>query len=54
MIGLVGSSLKDIPIRMISFGASSSNITLLIDTENKPKALNYLSESLFLNTPAYV
>ncbi len=54
MIGLVGSSLKDIPIRMISFGASNNNITLLIDTENKPKALNLLSESLFLNTPIYV
>ncbi len=54
MVGLVGASLKNIPIRMISFGASSSNITLLIGTENKPKALNFLSESLFLNKAAYV
>lgn len=54
MIGLVGSGLKNVPIRMISFGASNSNITLLIDTDNKPQALNYLSETLFLNTPAYV
>lgn len=54
MIALVSSSLKNIPLRMISFGASDSNITLLLDTENKPKALNLLSETLFINTPTYV
>lgn len=54
IIGMVSSSLRNIPLRMISFGASSSNITLLLDTENKPKALNLLSESLFLNTPTDV
>jgi len=53
MIGLVGTGLKNIPIRMISFGASNSNITLLIDTNNKSEALNYLSESLF-KTAVYV
>ena len=53
MIGLIGTGLKNIPIRMISFGASNSNITLLIDTDRKPEALNYLSESLF-KTSVYV
>ena len=53
MIGQVGMGLKNIPIRMISFGASNSNITLLIDTINKAEALNYLSESLF-KTAVYV
>ncbi|WP_444998046.1 aspartate kinase [Aliikangiella sp. IMCC44359] len=41
------SSLKDIPIRMISYGGSAHNITLLISEDLKVKALNALHKGLF-------
>ena len=45
-------SLKDIPLRMISFGGSRSNISVLIDTSNKVQALTKLNEGIFdRNTP---
>jgi len=53
LIGQVGMALADIPIRMLSFGSNNSNITLLVNTDQKAEALNYLSESLF-KTPVYV
>jgi aspartate kinase len=40
-------SLQDIPLRMISYGGSRSNISLLIDTSNKVEALNKLNEGIF-------
>ena len=40
-------ALKDIPVRMISYGGSNYNISLLIRKEDKVKALNLLSERLF-------
>jgi len=39
--------LQDIPLRMISYGGSDYNMSLLIDTKNKAKALNLLNEGLF-------
>lgn len=47
MANRVTEALKDIPIRMISYGGSRHNISILIDTENKKEALNALSKSLF-------
>lgn len=41
------NALKDIPIRMISYGGSNYNISLLIKAEDKKKALNLLSEAIF-------
>ena len=41
------SSLKDIPIRMISFGGSESNISILISAGNKKEALKALNTGLF-------
>jgi len=41
------SCLTDIPIRMISYGGSDFNMSLLIDTENKAEALNLLNKGLF-------
>ena len=35
--------LKQIPIKMISYGASHRSICLVIDSENKIKALNLLN-----------
>ena len=39
--------LKDIPVRMISYGGSNNNISLLVDTQNKIEALKILNEKLF-------
>ena len=40
-------ALKDIPVRMISYGGSNYNISFLISKDDKVKALNLLSEKLF-------
>ncbi|WP_406685549.1 aspartate kinase [Seonamhaeicola sp. MEBiC1930] len=39
--------LKDVKIRMISYGGSRNNISLLIDTQNKIETLQKLNEYLF-------
>jgi aspartate kinase len=39
--------LGNIPVRMISFGASKINISFLIDTANKVEALNLLNQQIF-------
>ena len=39
---LVFGALKEIPIRMISYGGSNNNISVLIDSENKVRALQAL------------
>ena len=44
---LVVQALKDIPIRMISYGGSEHNISLLVASENKVPALQALSAALF-------
>lgn len=41
------NALKDIPIRMVSYGGSNYNISVLIKAADKKKALNLLSEALF-------
>ncbi|MDD2961991.1 MAG: aspartate kinase [Muribaculaceae bacterium] len=40
-------ALKDIPVRMISYGGSNYNISFLVKKEDKVKALNLLSDNLF-------
>ncbi|NUM51873.1 MAG: aspartate kinase [Flavobacteriales bacterium] len=40
-------ALKNIPVRMISYGGSTHNISVLIKTENKKEALNALHKKLF-------
>ncbi len=39
--------LNDIPVRMISYGGSNNNISLLVDTQNKVATLRKLNEKLF-------
>lgn len=39
--------LNDLPVRMISYGGSSNNISLLVDTQNKVQALQLLHKKLF-------
>jgi aspartate kinase len=40
-------AMADIPVRMISYGGSKHNISMLISTDNKNKALISLNEGLF-------
>jgi len=41
------SAMKDIPVRMISYGGSNYNISFLINADDKKRALVALSEGLF-------
>lgn len=43
------SSLKDIPVRMISYGGSNYNVSLLVKAEDKKRSLQALSDHLFNN-----
>lgn len=40
-------AMKNIPIRMISYGGSEHNITMLINSKDKNRALNALNDGLF-------
>jgi aspartate kinase len=41
------NALKDIPVRMISYGGSNYNISFLVNSEDKKRALQALSDGLF-------
>lgn len=41
--------LNDIPVRMISYGGSNNNISILVDTKDKIATLKYLNTKLFLS-----
>lgn len=43
----VTDALKDVAVRMISYGGSNYNISLLVDKKDKKEALNLLSKKLF-------
>jgi len=43
----VFQTLSSVSIRMVSFGGSNNNISLLVDTSQKEMALNLLNEGLF-------
>ena len=43
----VFQALASVPIRMVSYGGSNNNISLLVETSQKEKALNLLNEGLF-------
>ncbi len=42
-------AMKDIPVRMISYGGSNYNISFLVRSEDKVRSLNSLSQHLFDN-----
>lgn len=44
---LASEAMKDIPVRMISYGGSNYNISFLIKKEDKKRALQSLSDTLF-------
>ncbi len=41
-------ALREIPVRMISYGGSNYNISFLVKKEDKVRALNALTDKLFL------
>lgn len=43
--------LHETPVRMISYGGSNNNISLLVDTRNKVKVLQQLHQKLFNTNP---
>ena len=43
--------LNDIPVRMISYGGSNNNVSLLVETKNKIQALQALNVKLFNQLP---
>lgn len=47
LIQKVIDAFEQIPIRMISFGASPINFSMVVDTENKREALQLLNNKLF-------
>ena len=46
---LVLEAMKSIPVRMISYGGSNYNISFLINAKDKQRALQQLSDILFLH-----
>ena len=44
---LACEALKDIPVRMISYGGSDHNISFLVKAEDKKRTLQALSATLF-------
>ena len=47
LLAKVFDSLTEIPVRMVSFGGSQHNISILVSHENKEKTLQLLSKGLF-------
>ncbi|KUG07207.1 aspartate kinase [Solirubrum puertoriconensis] len=45
--GQVFDTLRDVPLRMISYGGSPNNISILINTTDKARALHALNDGLF-------
>jgi aspartate kinase len=45
----VMEALRDIPVRMISYGGSNYNISLLVKAEDKKRTMQALSDTLFNN-----
>ena len=48
-VSKVFTALDDVPVRMVSYGGSRHNISILTDSLHKAEALNRLSEHLFRN-----
>ena len=45
--GAIFDSLRNIPVRMISYGGSENNISILVDTRLKKETLITLNAGLF-------
>lgn len=47
IVAKVMTALKEVPLRMVSYGGSMHNISVLVNTSEKVKALKLLNENLF-------
>jgi aspartate kinase len=47
VVAKVFNSIKQIPVRMISYGGSNHNVSLLVETSQKNETLNALNDGLF-------
>ena len=47
LLAKVFDSLTDVPVRMVRYGGSQHNISILVSSENKEKALQSLNKGLF-------
>src|SRR5665647_793194 len=47
VLAKVFSSISEIPVRMVSFGGSQHNISILVSREHKEKTMQLLNEGLF-------
>ena len=47
VVNRIFNAMTDVPIRMISYGGSRHNISMLIDTQYKKEALRKLNKGLF-------
>ncbi|QHT66070.1 aspartate kinase [Rhodocytophaga rosea] len=47
IVAKVFNSMKQIPVRMISYGGSNHNVSILVDTNQKNETLNALNDGLF-------
>ncbi len=47
VLNKIFDALAEIPVRMVSVGGSSNNVSILVHKSNKDKALNALNEDLF-------
>ena len=47
VLKLVFDAVEEVPVRMVSYGGSNNNISLVINTSQKEKALTLLNEGLF-------
>ena len=47
MAAKIFTTLKNVPLRMISYGGSKNNVSILVDSTYKNKALNELNNGLF-------
>ncbi len=54
MVRIVLNALREIPVRMISYGGSMNNVSLLLHEQDKDKALRALHHHLFLNREIHV
>lgn len=45
----LSQAMKDVPVRMISYGGSNYNVSLLVKASDKTRALQALSDHLFNN-----
>lgn len=51
VLKLIFDALGEVPVRMVSYGGSRSNISILVETTQKEKVLSLLNEGLFNLSP---